>query len=906
MELFYCGDQWGYTPLGNTANIPTVTCLPPIELSVAVTNQYALFKWKAQHDYSSFELNYRIVGNPAWIVVPVFGTSINIELSANGIYEWRVKTVCSNILSSAFVNGLNFTAGNYSAACTQVLVPFTLYNDGTDYYAQWNDTGALYYKVFICVFNQDCTTSYNTSYPNIKIPNTIIPGVDYKMRVVAYCKNGSAAPTSQWFYFTLDDLIICPAPIKLIATSGETYLYLSWFPGYGSNPDSYNIYLDGVLVAAYYPLTDFSFNNLVPNQTYTLSVIANCGKNHSLPAVVVKKTTTLNCQCNIIPIAVSLITATSARIDWTVACTGTNALLDFKLIVNNGVPIYIAAGTTFYVFSGYPSNSALNIILTSRCANNELSVNSAYTIIQLSGCADPVFNTVQYANDNMTFSWSGPQNAIRYNINILKNGVLQYSTTVTTQSATILNVQKGISYTAQVTSVCMINGVEVLSATVAQSGTYVVGACVKYNVVITRVDAATANITITENTIGPYTGSARILVTNIAGNVVYKSTIVSGPGTYSVNGLTEGVSYLVYAYAIKNGNTGVYTLDDCTTTPTQYDNLACWPIGTGTLTFLGPTTLQIALTAAAFTINQTKVNVSYALDDGISLPANLVYSTGIDVPKANFPYNLTIPGYGRYAVKLIADCNGADLAPVFLYYSCPPITSVLSSINGTTLTGAILPNVDGYHSYKITVTALGLASNILSTNTNSFEIRDLLPGKTYTVKVELVCAYNPEILSAPYIFTFPTGRSSTTPLCAPPQFTTFSQDCGITTPPGGGGGTSTGCTVSAVDWILLDYYFISLPTTYYIEATFKILQDSGIVGDQLIPGGIVGEITNPLCLPLSSSILSLELISGGTLGLSLSATLDTIGSITANGSYTPTPGVGELYVRIKGTYNKIT
>src|SRR5688572_10950788 len=143
MELFYCGNQWGYTPIGSTLNIPTGFCLVPTNLSVRVHNQWLMFHWNAPHDYLYFTLRYREVGSGVWITVDVYGTSYNVELDPETEYEWEVKTVCSLILSSAFLAGPNATTGTYVAGCLQVDgSTIVISNMGGFYRISWTGTGA--------------------------------------------------------------------------------------------------------------------------------------------------------------------------------------------------------------------------------------------------------------------------------------------------------------------------------------------------------------------------------------------------------------------------------------------------------------------------------------------------------------------------------------------------------------------------------------------------------------------------------------------------------------------------------------------------------------------------------------------------------------------------------------------
>ena len=85
-------------------------CAVPVGLSttgIAATS--ATFSWDAVGGATKYKVSWKVAGNNPWTTTTTTSTSKNVTgLLANTSYSWKVKTVCSNGISSAFSANQNF------------------------------------------------------------------------------------------------------------------------------------------------------------------------------------------------------------------------------------------------------------------------------------------------------------------------------------------------------------------------------------------------------------------------------------------------------------------------------------------------------------------------------------------------------------------------------------------------------------------------------------------------------------------------------------------------------------------------------------------------------------------------------------------------------------------------------
>jgi hypothetical protein len=165
------------------------TCDAPTGMNTtSITSTTATFVWSAASGAVSYNVQFRVVGNPNWSTGTSATTSYNATgLTAGANYEWQVQTVCTGGTSS-FTSSTLFSTP--LVTCTDIYEPnnsknsATLISLSTDYFALINPTGEF-----------DWFRFNNTSAQrNMRITLTNLPA-NYNVRL--YGNNGNYVAISQ-------------------------------------------------------------------------------------------------------------------------------------------------------------------------------------------------------------------------------------------------------------------------------------------------------------------------------------------------------------------------------------------------------------------------------------------------------------------------------------------------------------------------------------------------------------------------------------------------------------------------------------------------------------------------------------------------------------------------------------
>lgn len=923
MDLFHCGSQWGYTPMGRVARIPGGYCNQPTGLTAAPDHQYVTLSWTAPHDFLFFEVNYRAVGALSWNIVNAFGTSILLTLSPSTEYEWQVRTCCDASgpgRYSTFASGPNFFTGAYIAGCSAVsAVNIQLQFDefGNPYYeASWTGTGAQYYIINIYQQNTDVIVfTARVSATTYRIPDLSAVGLItcYEATATAVCQDLSLASESP------RSLPFCPGGScpkcrNLTYTVGQTTLAIGWFPPAEmfSQNYTYNIYLDGLLVASGFPDTMFTFTGLNPDTEYLVEVRANCPSSFSdVTALTVKTKPTA---CNE-PTGLSStgITATGATLNWTPGAGITSQ----ELIINNGDPIALSDVANTYALTGLPSGSVLSARVRSVCGG--LKTTGIETIVNLLGCATVTGLTLTVDSLGLHIKWNPVANRDHYIVDVSLNG----GGWTDTEHITLLNeylfpdIVKGGTYDVSVKAVCLVSGTLVEGTADTDSVTVATdpyGNCSRYAISdIIRVDNTTVGFTIGEVVNRPYGNPIRLVIYADGSTVTPVDTkVVFSPGYYELTNLVAGTAYDIYAYQIVSPDyvEANPLLDGCTlNNPTDYTHANCWipTIANFNCSWSNPTTLVFALSGTSFTGNQTSLDLYYATEgDDWVFEANLAIPGGL-------PHNIAGLLRTRYRVKIVVYCSGKPMEPVISDWICPPTPTLTWTVSGTSLAlseGTDPTNYLGDNTlkYKLVLSSLLSSDTTYELSRDNLAVSGLLPNTIYTADIRLICPTDPVTYGSPQTFTFITG-SEAQGICEPASFSAFIQDCAlkdpINLPPNVDPGGSNDCGFDPMSWDVISYVFVkdpenNLSSKYYFEAIIA-LNNSEPSGDVLMPGGTAAAIRNTACYPNISSTLDVAIISGATALIAASATLGNDGNLIVSGTYT-TNGASRLLLKVSGTY----
>lgn len=171
-------------PSGGSCGLPTGLN------TTSITTSSATLNWSSVSGATSYNVQYRNVGNLTWTPTTSSTNSKPVSgLTANTQYEFQVQAVCSSG-SSAFTASSNFTTLSNGGSCSNTFEPnntkatAAAISTGTDYLSQISSSTDLDWYSFA-----------NTStQKNIRVTLTTLPG-DYDIRL--YNPSGTNVQTSQ-------------------------------------------------------------------------------------------------------------------------------------------------------------------------------------------------------------------------------------------------------------------------------------------------------------------------------------------------------------------------------------------------------------------------------------------------------------------------------------------------------------------------------------------------------------------------------------------------------------------------------------------------------------------------------------------------------------------------------------
>lgn len=909
-ELFYCGNQWGYTPVGKVVSIPGGYCNPPLNLNTSVNGQYVTFSWTAPHDYLKFVLEYRIpLGS--WTAVDVYGVNITLALTANTTYEWRVKTVCelAPLRESIYANGVNVVTGNEIPGCGAIGTA-SITNMGDFYRLSWAATlNAMYYAVELRIVSPDDTVSWRFNTHRTYYDFTgLVPGTQYEARVGAVCINSTTDIPLVWSAWVPFEAVItnCPPVTALKYTASATSIIIAWPVPAGLNiGDGYNfnIYLDDVLVASSYPLTSFTFLGLNPNTAYNIKVRTNCKQGFSKPYEV-NIITGKNACADPTGLSTSAITDTGFTVNWTPAV----GVASQELIINNGTPIPLANNVTSYAITGLPSGILATVRIKSVCVGSKSE--GATITQQLSGCPVPTGLVVTPGLNKLSIKWNPVANAFYYRVKVTKvaGSVLVYDEFHEVTDIDVEGLLSGTNYLVEVITGCGVKGSEITYSAAASTNSSTLAAPTCENATLSNsVIGQTTYSTDFSFLTGRLTGFIRAEIRTTIGNTLVQGFDLTETGHVDFTGLTYGTGYDVYIYHKDPGSDCVPAAITSFSTTGQ-----CRPPTGLTLSRVdaGAGLINLSLAGTASLDTPPNYSVEYQADGGLWVSAGTISS---------FPATIVsgIPD-GKYKVRIKSNCAGSNGNWVETNFTCPiPVLSV-AAVQGNKIILSWTPLV-GIKSYFIELNSLITGQKTYSSDNGFIEIPDLSWNTTFYGTVKAICSDTPTYGSSSQ-FTVSTGKEQGTGennLCQPVQFTAFIQDCTLTDPKEDDRDEEEGpgdidppvlnaCSVSQMDWSLISFLFVPVandpPNDTYFEGVFSIPQNLANGASGALPGGILGLI-NSVCLPASSATMDLEMLQGGTVNTG-NGTLAVNGNITVTGSYT-SDGNNTIVLRLKGNYNKV-
>jgi hypothetical protein len=199
-EWAQTGNNWG-TVIANVAASTGASCNAPTGLTTTnITSSSATFNWSAASGAVSYNVQYRVVGNPTWTSASSGTTTYNASgLTASANYEWQVQTVCSGG-SSSFTSSATFTtpAPTCNAPTgmntTSITTSSATFNWGAA-------SGAVSYNVQYRVVGNPTWTSA-TSGTTTYNASGLTASTNYEWQVQTVCSAGSSSFTSSTTFTT--------------------------------------------------------------------------------------------------------------------------------------------------------------------------------------------------------------------------------------------------------------------------------------------------------------------------------------------------------------------------------------------------------------------------------------------------------------------------------------------------------------------------------------------------------------------------------------------------------------------------------------------------------------------------------------------------------------------------------
>jgi hypothetical protein len=266
--------------------LATPSCNTPVGLQSAnITQTSVLVSWTAVSGASSYALQTRLAPNGTWSNTnppTTTGTSITINsLSPNTAYEWRVRTNCSNGLTSDWSNGVAFTTLPVPTCNTPGNLQTSNITQNSVLMSWSAVSGAASYSLQTRLMPNGAWVNTNpASFTNTAITiSGFSPNTSYQWRVSTNCTNGLTSAWSNGVTFTTLPALTCNAPATLTTSSiTQNTALLSWSAVSGAASYKVQFYNNGWYDMAGSPFTSTSVSiyGLFANSYFEWRVITNC------------------------------------------------------------------------------------------------------------------------------------------------------------------------------------------------------------------------------------------------------------------------------------------------------------------------------------------------------------------------------------------------------------------------------------------------------------------------------------------------------------------------------------------------------------------------------------------------------------------------------------------------------
>ena len=340
----------------------------------------------------------------------------------------------------------------------------------------------------------------------------------------------------------IDDITIgatvvgCPAPSVAVTDTTETSVSISIN---GTAADYEVACVAGTWVApaagTAISTTTYTFNGLTDGTAYAIGVRAVCDAGNYSPWTVVNVTTPQhNC---IMPtgLMVTGLTSNGGTISWTAGEAGQT---DFQVnIYTTTVNDTLSVQGTTHTFTNLYAGTSYNVRVRAVCSATNFSEWTAPVVLTPTTCPAPTGVAASAQGNTVNVSWDDMQ-VDQYRVEWYDEGFTNngHNMTVTTNSATITDLEGGQAYDIYVYAYCSATDVSAASTVV----TVQVLGIDDVNSSLINLYPNPANTTVTVDGI---TGEALVTIVDMNGRTVYSEKAV-GKLTIDLSGMAQGAYFV--------------------------------------------------------------------------------------------------------------------------------------------------------------------------------------------------------------------------------------------------------------------------------------------------------------------------------------------------------------------------
>ncbi|KAM4017399.1 receptor-type tyrosine-protein phosphatase eta-like [Anomaloglossus baeobatrachus] len=696
----------------------------------AVTSYSVSLAWTKPDEYQA-SYSYRVRTNVTSSSTMINDTIVTNE-SATIMNLTSGETYTFLVYTRAADNSTESDPVSLSPICTDPTPPGTLSTNTTttkNLTLSWSEPVNMtsVNKSYNISYGISPSTNLSVTSPTTNVTlQSLISGTNYSISVVTVGVRGyQSSPVTTSVYTRAEQVSIS----LVVNNQSVTSLVVNWTPATAkAKVDYYNAILSGVLQKVSNTTTQANFTGLAPGTEYTATVQIVSG-NCNQTSVSVTEATYPTPPGNL---TIGTIGTKNLTLSWSepVNMTGVNKTYNISYGISPITNLSVTSPTTNVTLQSLISGTNYSISVVTVGVRGYQS-SPVTTSVYTKPISVKSLLTTNVSLYSVSLAWSRPdeyQASYRYRVqtNVTSSATIVNNILVTNESATIMNLTSGETYTFIVYTRAADNSTE--SDPVSLSPICTGAEQVSISSVVNNQSVTSLVVNWT-----PATAKAKVDYYNaILSGVLQKVSNTTTQANFT--GLAPGTEYTA-TVQIVSGNCNQTSVPVTEATyPTPPGNLTIITVGTKNLTI-----------SWSEPVNMTGVNKTYNISYGISPSTNL----SVTSPTTNVTLQSLISGT-NYSISVVT-------VGVRGYQSSPVTTSVYTkpiSVKSLVTTNVSLYSVslawsrpDEYQaSYRYRVqtnvtSSATIVNNILVTN-ESATIMNLTSGETYTFIVYTRAADN--------------------------------------------------------------------------------------------------------------------------------------------------------------------